>query len=200
MQTRSVCTRRGRTSRSPCPSSIRLLTSATLPNAGGTLTVWDGRDPSGHPCFRLLHDGASQRGPVWQCTPDVDRYGYGDPTRANPSGGQHVAVSWNLGLRNDPTRPTGYGYAYAFGWVAPGIARLELRFQDGSATDIPLLAHGDFLYVVPTDRWPAGHRPSILTAYAADGRPVYRKFLYPRQHCIYPGHDDACKNLSMGTG
>jgi hypothetical protein len=53
---------------------------------------------------------------------------------------------------------------------------------------------------VPRDRWPAGHRPSILEVCAASGRLVYRQFLYPRQHCIYPGHDDACKQVGMMTG
>jgi hypothetical protein len=184
----------------PVPSSIRPLTTATLPNDGGTITVWSGRDPNGHPCFRLFRNGFSQRGPAWQCTADVDSFGYGMPTAAHPQGGQHVPVSWNLGLRNDPKHPVGVGYAYAYGWVRPGVTRLELRFQDGGRTDISLLAHGDFLYVVPPTRWPAGHRPSILTAYGADGHLVYRQFLYPRQHCIYPGYDPACKNYGMATG
>jgi hypothetical protein len=108
-------------------------------------------------------------------------------------------VSWSVGLRNDPTRPVGYGDAYAFGWVAPDVTRLALRFQDGARADVPLVLH-DFLYLVPPDRWPAGHRPSILTAYAANGRVLSHQFLYARQHCICPGHDPACKNYGMATG
>jgi len=110
-----------------------------------------------------------------------------------------VPVMWQMGLRNDARKGPSYGWAYAYGWVARKVAALKLRFQDGSQIDIPLL-HGDFLYVVPPAKWPNGHRPSILLAYDAQGRQVYRRFLYPRQHCIYPGSDPLCKNFGMGTG
>ena len=82
----------------------------------------------------------------------AERFQHEDPERPGLVGD---------GLANLPDRPVGYGYAYAFGWVAPQIARLQLRFQDGSSTDITL--HDRYyLYVVPPANWPAGHRPSIL--------------------------------------
>ncbi|MEO9175018.1 MAG: hypothetical protein ABI317_05840 [Gaiellales bacterium] len=56
-----------------------------------------------------------------------------------------------------------------------------------------------FLYVVPPAHWPPGHRPSILKARGPGGALIYREFLYPRQHCIYPGEDPVCRNLEMGT-
>jgi hypothetical protein len=180
---------------SPIPSSVRLVASAALPNGGGTITIWSGRDAQGHACFRHLHDGKSHQFPVWTCTP----YGIAPPTIAHPRGGLHVPVSWTMVGLNDPKRPVGYGYSYAFGFAVANVARLDLRFQDGDHTTIPLVSH-DFLYVVPPDRWAAGHRPSILTAYGASGHALYRQFLYPRQHCIYPGHDPACANLGLATG
>ena len=183
----------------PVPSSIRMLASAELPNGGGTVTIWGGHDAKSRACFRHLRNGKSQQFPIWQCTAAVNHFGYGAPTAGHLQGGRHVAVSWQTGLRNDPRRGSRLGYAYAFGWAAPGVAHLDLRFQDGSQTSIPLVAH-DFLYVVPEANWRAGHRPSILTASNAAGRVVYRQFLYPRQHCIYPGHDTLCKHVGMATG
>src|SRR5262249_21811660 len=132
--------------------------------------------------------------PAWQCGAATNHWGMAP---ANPT--LRVPVSWQVGLRNDPKKGAAYGWAYAYGWVAPNVASLELRFQDGGQLEIPL-PDGDFLYVVPKAKWPDGHRPSILLAYDARGRQVYRQFLYPRQHCIYPGHDPLCKNLAMGTG
>jgi hypothetical protein len=184
---------------SPLPSSIKLVVSAELPNDGGTVTIWSGRDAQGRDCFRKLRNGKSQRGPAWECTAMVGRYGY--PLHPTNSKGtlSHTAVSWEMGLSNDWRRPGDFGYAYAYGWVNPQVTRLTVRFQDGNATDIALV-NGDYLYVVPRANWPAGHRPSILEARNGQGQVVYSSFLYPRQHCIYPGHDPACHNLAMGTG
>jgi hypothetical protein len=183
----------------PLPSSIKLVASAELPNDGGTVTIWSGRDAQGHDCFRKLRNGKSQRGPAWECTAMVGRYGY--PLHPASSKGTltHAAVSWEMGLSNDPRHPADFGYAYAYGWVSPQVARLTVRFQDGSATDIPLVG-GDYLYVVPRANWVAGHRPSILEARNRQGGVAYSTFLYPRQHCIYPGNDPVCHNLAMGTG
>jgi hypothetical protein len=182
----------------PVSSSVRLLARETLPNAGGTVTVSTGRDPAGNECFRHLRDGKSQVHPVWDCRADVGRDGVvaalrpGAPLRSVP-------VEWDQFGANDARRPVGYGYSYATGWVGPGITRLSLRFQDGGATEIALRGHY-FLYVVPPAHWPAGRRPSILEARNASGAVVYRRFLYPRQHCIYPGRDPLCRGRALGTG
>jgi hypothetical protein len=177
----------------PIPSSVRLLSSQELPNDGGTVTLWDGRDREGHRCFRHLRNGKSQQSPVWECRAETNRYWFAPPT------GRHIPVRWEMGLRNDGRKGAEFGHAYAYGWAAPPVVSLKLRFQDGSQRAIPL-HDGDYLYVVPKANWPAGHRPSILLGYDANGRQVFRQFLYPRQHCIYPGHDPLCKNLGMGTG
>lgn len=181
----------------PVPSSIALVASAELPNAGGNVTVWSGRDPAGHACFRHLRNGKTQTFPAWDCTAPVGAYGYSLPGTGEPLA--HTPVFWQMAGANDGRRPTGFGYAYSAGWVAPQVARLTVRFQDGSASDIPL-RDGYYLYVVPPANWPAGHRPSILEARNAQGAVVYRAFLYPRQHCQYPGYDPVCRNRGLGTG
>jgi hypothetical protein len=182
----------------PLPSSIRLLASAELPNAGGTVKIWSGRDAQGHNCFRKLRNGRGQRFPAWDCTAMVGHYGYPLHARTPKQIQAHPAVEWQMGLANDPRR-SDFGYAYAYGWVSPSVSRLTIRFQDGNTTDIPLTDRY-YLYVVPRANWPAGHRPSILEARNARGELVSRQFLYPRQHCIYPGHDPVCHNFAMGTG
>jgi hypothetical protein len=184
---------------SPVPSSVKLLASADLPNGGGTVKIWSGHDAEGHDCFRKLRNGKSQRFPVWECTAMVGRYGYPLHPTTDKAPLPHTAVAWEMGLSNDPRRPNDFGYAYAYGWVNPQVTRLTVRFQDGSASDIPLV-NGYYLYMVPRANWVAGHRPSILEARSGQGAIVYSAFLYPRQHCIYPGHDPACHNFAMGTG
>jgi hypothetical protein len=181
----------------PVPSSVRLLASTTLPNGGGTLAIWSGHDAAGHNCFRHLRNGKSQRFPAWDCTAPVGNYGY--PLHPVNNVLAHVAVSWELAGANDPKRPVGFGYAYATGWVAPSVVRLTVRFQDGGSSEVTL--HDRYyLYVVPPAHWPDGHRPSILEARDASGALVYRAFLYPRQHCVYPGRDPACRNRGLGSG
>ena len=168
----------------PVPSSVRLLESTTLPDNGGTVKIWTGTDATGNQCFRHLRNGKSQQLHPWDCNAGIGRYGIAANTRPGPP--RRIPVEWQTGLMNDPGRPVGVGYAYGFGWVAPSVTRLTVRFQGGAATDIPL-HDGFYLYSVPPLHWPAGHRPSILEARSAQGRLVYRQFLYPRQHCIYPG-------------
>src|SRR5262249_36924285 len=117
----------------------------------------------------------------------------------NDARGRPSPVSWTFGLQNDPRKGAAFGHAYATGWVAPDIARLQVRFQDGTAGDV-VLRDRYFLYDVLPAHWPAGHRPSGRAAFAGAGRVVHRQFLYPRAHCDYPGFDPACRNLAMGTG
>lgn len=182
----------------PVPSSVRLLATARLPNDGGTVAIWSGRDAEGRDCFRHLRNGKTQMFPAWVCGTQVGRTGYPLYPTSTTQIQQRMAVEWDLGLRNDWRKPLGYGYAYATGWVGPQVTRLTVRNQDGSAADITL--HDRYyLYVVPPANWPAGHRPSILEARDASGAVVYRQFLYPRQHCIYPGRDPIC-HIAMGTG
>jgi hypothetical protein len=176
----------------PVSSSMHELARASLPNGSGIVTISAGRDAAGHLCFRHLHDARSNQFPVWDCSAMVGSYGYALSMK-------HVPVEWQMGLRNDGRKTAAFGYAYAFGYVAPGITRLTLRFQGGAAQDIALHERF-FLYIVPSAHWAAGHRPSILEARAASGALVYRRFLYPTQHCIYPGTDPVCKHQGIGTG
>lgn len=184
---------------SPVPASVKLLATAELPNDGGTVKIWSGRDKLGVDCFRYLRNGKSQRFPAWDCRAAVAHSGYPLHSVSQKDLQKGTPVQWMLLGANRPDRPDDFGYAYAVGWVAPEVARLTLRFQDGSASDIPLRDRY-YLYVVPRANWPAGHRPSILEARDASGRAVYRAFLYPRQHCIYPGRDPLCRNRSLGSG
>jgi hypothetical protein len=175
----------------PTVSHVHELARSPLPNDGGTVTIASGRDTTGQLCFRHLRNGKSQTN-IWDCSAAVGAYGY-------TANGAHIPIYWDMGLRNDPHHPTGYGYAYAWGWVPPGSTSLTVRFQGGGSHAIPL--HQRFyLYVVPPSHWPAGTRPSILDARDAAGTVVSSRFLYPRQHCIYPGRDPLCKNIGYGTG
>jgi hypothetical protein len=175
----------------PVPSSVEQLAQATLPNHGGVVQIASGRDAGGHVCFRHLRNGSTTQFPPWDCTAWVGSYGYALSMA-------HVPVEWDLRLRTDMTMGPSYGFAYAIGWVAPGITRLTLQFQAGGSTEIPL--HRRFyLYVVPKPHWPSGRRPSVLVARNGRGAVVYRRFLYPTEPCIYPATDPRCK-FSFGTG
>ena len=181
----------------PLAPTVHLLARQTLPNGGGTVSISRGRAATGIPCFLLARTGPQARRPQWQCEPDVGQVGH-VVDNAKPAITHRVPVFWQLAVQNDWTRPT-YGFAYAYGWVGPAIARLRLRFQDGESVELPL--HDRYyLYVVPQAAWADGHRPSVLDGFGADGALAYHQFLYPREHCIYPGRDRLCAGHSTQTG
>jgi hypothetical protein len=100
---------------------------------------------------------------------------------------------WQTLGRGGPAFPK--PYVYAVGWAAPGITRLELTYQDGTHTRIPL--DGRFyLFLVPASNWASGARPKTLTGLTAAGRRAGAIDLQPDQvGCYYPS--DGC---SFGTG
>lgn len=65
--------------------------------------------------------------------------------------GQHVNLLW--------------------GQVGADVANLNLHFQDGRVTGLPL-TDGFFFYLVPRRRWLVGHRPTRLIAHDQSGRTV----------------------------
>jgi hypothetical protein len=174
----------------PIASTIRRLAFARLPNHGGSLAIWLGTDAKGQRCFRYTRDGAGKPYPWWICSPQVGRSAAAD----TGAGFARVPVQWTLGSARRPDRGTGYGYAYAVGWVAPSVERLVLRFEDGTSARVTLVGR-DFLYVVPRAHWAPEHRPSELDAIAEDGSLIYRRPLDPGAHCVYPGPDPACAHV-----
>jgi hypothetical protein len=180
----------------PIASTVRLLQRSTLPNGGGLVAIWSARDAKGEWCFRFLRNGRSQHSPVWDCGPQVGHYWYapGNPKRLPLSQLPRVPIYWWTYGRGGPGFPQ-ESWVYAAGWAAPGITRLELSFQDGTRTSVPL--HGRFyLFVVPASHWRDGTRPQTLTGLDAARRRVGTVDLRPDQAgCFYPS--DAC---SFGTG
>jgi len=55
-----------------------------------------------------------------------------------------------------------------WGHVGANVANLELRFQDGTVTRLPL-TESVFLYAFPDNQWRAGHRPGWLIAHEKNG-------------------------------
>jgi hypothetical protein len=180
----------------PVSGSVKLLQRSTLPNGGGRVAIWSGRDAKGEWCFRFLRNGRSQHFPAWNCGPAVGRYWYafGNPKRLPLSRLPRVPIYWWTYGRGGPAFPQ-ESWVYATGWAAPGITRLELTYQDGARTSVPL--HGRFyLFVVPATHWRDGTRPQTLTGLDTAGRRVSAVDLHPDQAgCFYPGFD-----CSFGTG
>lgn len=174
----------------PIASTIRRLAFARLPNHGGSIAIWSAIDAKGHSCFRYTRDGGGKPYPWWICSPQVGRSAAAD----TGAGFATVPVQWTLGSARRPGRATGYGYAYAVGWVAPSVRRLALHFEDGTSARLTLLGRY-FMYVVPRVHWAPGHRPSELDAIGADGSVMYRRPLDPGAHCVYPGPDPACAHV-----
>jgi hypothetical protein len=58
-----------------------------------------------------------------------------------------------------------------WGHAGRDVADLRVRFQDGTATRLPL-TDGVFFHVFPKQRWAVGHRPAWLVARDTDGRVV----------------------------
>jgi hypothetical protein len=177
-------------------SSVRLRAQLTLPASGGHVTLSSGRDAAGDGCMRVLLNGASALTSflTWQCGVQIGRYGDLLDTQ-NPKVVHRVPVSWTLGRSGNTLLSS---HTFAYGYVAPSTARLELRFQDGASTNIDLHA-GFFAYEIPTSAYADGHRPSELQAYAASGSRVYTQPLYPTRPCVYPGADPACAASNGGA-
>jgi hypothetical protein len=179
----------------PESGTIRLLQRSALPNGGGRVALWSGRTAKGEQCVRILRNGRSQQVPAWRCAPEVGRYGYArNPKRVPLAQLPHVPISWWTYGRGGPGAAP-QAWVYASGWVAPGITRLELTYQDGTRTRIPL--HGRFyLFVVPSAHWPVGRRPRSLTGLDAAGHGLGTvHVLSGPPYCFYP--DSAC---SFATG
>jgi hypothetical protein len=180
----------------PIGSSIRLLARATIPHGAGRVTISSGRDTNGHSCLQVVLNGHSalETFTSWQCNASVGHYAHQIDSQ-NPRLFHQVPVSWTLGRSgNTPVS----SHTFAYGWVAPTITRLEVRFQDGRAAAVPL-HHGYFLYVIPPANWLSSHRPRMLQAYTATGELTYRQFLYPLRACVYPGPGAACGSTSSGS-
>ena len=178
----------------PTAASTRVVASAPLHWRRARVVLETGRTPRGGRCLRLRNTRDRIQTGHWQCdTPPDPRFPR--PARrllARPGHG----IGWNLGRRVWPGQP---GYVYAYGWAAPPTTRIELRFQDSTVQPLPL--HDElFLYVVPADRFRLGHRPSYLVGRDRSGRVLYRRFLYPRAHCAYPGADPHCRGIIVWNG
>ena len=180
---------------SPLSSSVQLRAQLTLPRAGGHVTLSSGRDAAGDACMRVLLNGRSAFTSfgTWQCGPAI---GNDDHLldQTNPKLVHRVPVSWNFGRSGNAVLSS---HTFAYGYVAPAIRRLELRFQDGGTAGIALHA-GYFAYTIPPSAYVAGHRPSLLRAYSAAGKLVYTQRLYPKRSCVYPGVDGTCGGPRVG--
>jgi hypothetical protein len=177
-------------------SSVELRAQLTLPGAGGHVTLSSGRDGAGSACMRLLLNGrrALPRLGAWQCGPAIGHYDFLLDQR-NPKLVHRVPVSWTLGRSGNLVLSS---HSFAYGYVAPTIRRLEVRFQDGKTAGVALHA-GYFAYAIPASAYVAGHRPSLLRAFSAAGKPIYTQRLYPKRPCVYPGLDAACGGSSSGS-
>ena len=79
-----------------------------LPNDGGTVRIWSGRDKLGDDCFRYLRNGKSQRFPVW----DYRRRSRTPAIRCTVSQRElqkGTPVQWMLLGANRPDRPDDFG-------------------------------------------------------------------------------------------
>ena len=199
-RTRGPCTASRRTSASPFRRASSCSPSAELPNDGGTLRIWSGRDAQGHDCFRHLRDGRTQMFPAWTAR----RWSGITATPLHPltqkQSQVHTAVQWQMGLRNDPAqdRRLRLRLRHRLGRAAGGAAHAC------ASRTAPLRTSRCTTATTSTSCRPPTGRPGIARASSRPGTPqgalVYHAFLYPRQHCIYPGADPLCRNQAMGTG
>lgn len=85
----------------------------------------------------------------------------GECRRSPPPRGLWEVVPLRLPIK-------GQSLALLWGHAGADVASLEVRFQDGTMTRLPL-TDGVFLHVFPKQRWSAGHRPAWLVARGDDG-------------------------------
>jgi hypothetical protein len=68
--------------------------------------------------------------------------------------------------------------------VEADVARVELRFQDGTQVEL-LPVHGFVLYEIPTVHWARGSRLYLALAFDARGRRLARQTFDPRDAGVY---------------
>jgi hypothetical protein len=171
----------------------RVLARESLHWRGAFLELQIAKGDQGHACMRAVNTGDLVQTRGWWCGASVAHttlVSEGQTSKPQP-------VAFELHQFTKFGKPG--GYVYARGRVGPRIARLELRFQDSSVQRIPLHERF-FIYVVPSDHWALGTRPSYVIGRTASGRVVYRRFLYPAGRCSYPVADKRCANIIVHNG
>jgi hypothetical protein len=157
----------------PAPASVRVVARATLALGGARVALRAGDDARGHACFQALVNGRTTIFPRWMCV------------RANA---QRLPAVWIFGASSNGGA---LARTFAFGRVAAHVVRLQLRFEDGTSTDVEL-HHGYFLYAIPAASWKLGHRPSAIRTFVASGSATSRRLDDPRQRCVYRDPGQPC--------
>ena len=163
-----------------------LLAREPLGWKGASLELLMAKGNRGSQCIQARNTGNLFQTRRWLCDPAVGRDSAITIERPHLKP-QPVYAEWHRYTRFGQQA----GYVYAFGWAGSSVSTVEIRYQDSSVQRIPL-HHRLFIYVVPRSHFAPGQRPSYLVGRDAGGRVVYRRFLYPRAHCSYPGADAAC--------
>ena len=157
------------------------------------VTLSSGRDAAGDACMRVLLNGRSASGTGRRtCDRQLRPSARPDQPEARPS---------RAGLLEPRT----------FRQLRAQLAHLRLRLRRPRDRRLELRLPGrqaarhrrsSTPATSPTDHRPsayvAGHRPSLLRAYSAAGKPVYTQRLYPERPCVYPGAEAACGISSSG--
>jgi hypothetical protein len=168
----------------------RVLARVPLHWKGVVLELQVAKGNQGHPCVRVLNPANLFQTKGWACGAAVGR-----TASFGPVPNQKLPpVQFAQHAFGGPG-----GYAYVRGWVGPQIASLEIRFQDSSVQRIPLHERF-FAWVVPSDHWRLGTRPSYAIARDASGKAVWRRFLYPAAPCSYPVADTRCATITVHNG
>jgi hypothetical protein len=169
----------------PVSSSVKELARMQLDWRNADVVLSEGRDPKDRRCIKVLNTEDTVQTSHWNCGTSVGNRVTNERPRPH---GAAALVELSVARRVWPGKP---GYVYLDGWAAAPIASLELRFQDSTVQPLPL--HDRFfLFVVPSDHWLFGHRPSYLVGRDASGKVIYRSFLGPREPCTYPGPGNEC--------
>jgi hypothetical protein len=170
------------------PASV--VAREALPWKGAYVKLEWAKGDQGNPCMRALNTGDPVQTRNWLCGPAVART---TPYANKP----HEPVYFEL--RRFASHGRAGGYVYAIGWVGAPVTRLEVRFQDSTTLRIPL-RRGLFLYVIDSQHWHLGSRPSYLVGRDRRGKVVYRHSLGPREPCSYPVADKTCAQIVVHNG
>ncbi len=174
--------------------SHTVLISRPLGWKGASIELLFARGSKGNECIQARNTARLHWTERWLCDPAVGRNAAITIERPTPPA---LPISFTWGRFTRFEQPT--GYAYVWGWAGAPVTHVEVRFQDSSTVELPLTRHF-FLYVVPSVHWTLGTRPSYLIGRDATGKVVYRRFLYPAAHCMYPGADAPCRTQIFQTG
>jgi hypothetical protein len=123
-----------------------------------------------------------------------------------PAPGDRLCFAYNFGSgcftpkfprTNDQLHLNGGGVVSVCCAVGDGVATVELRYQDGTRTELTPV-EGFLLYLIPPEHYRLGHRLERIAWLDAEGRKIASRAVQPDRRAVYPCSKE--EEIDLGHG